>query len=328
MPRASVFIGNLPKLTEKDDVYRHLSIYGKITAIDILNGYGFVEFESEADALDVVSIFAKQPFLGTWARVQLAKNRRRDSIASSSHTERSVSHDTMAAKEEALARSPKHFSDRPRTRYPVIVNNMSKLTCWQELKDFGRSAGGVVAFCDIDKRSRGRGFIEYLSEEDAQRAVRELSGQDLNGNIVTVTAYTPRARTSHKARERAQSPPTVASRSAGYIREAVRRYPNTESFSHTEHRGHKMENVYDPRAPRLTNYSPYDEHPTHGLNHVHRYHPYNSRSLKQEYMPQYYAGFQDDYQYGSTSTGDHRGFRGPPQPVSWDSPDRDFHYWY
>lgn len=27
----------------------------------------------------------------------------------------------------------------------------------QELKDFGRLAGGVVAYCDIDKKNRGRG---------------------------------------------------------------------------------------------------------------------------------------------------------------------------
>ncbi len=65
-----------------------------------------------------------------------------------------------------------------------------------------------MAYCDIDKKNRGRGcvlhlsilwlstyffciafrFIEYLTREDAEAAVRELSGKDLNGNIVTLTS--------------------------------------------------------------------------------------------------------------------------------------------
>lgn len=30
-------------------------------------------------------------------------------------------------------------------------------------------------------------FLEYLSQEDADHAVKELNGRELNGNIVTVS---------------------------------------------------------------------------------------------------------------------------------------------
>ena len=76
----------------------------------------------------------------------------------------------------------------------------------QELKDFGRLAGGTVAFCDIDKTNRKRGcvggkptlalvdsrdysFLEYFTQEDADRAVKDLDGRELLGNIVTLSGY-------------------------------------------------------------------------------------------------------------------------------------------
>ncbi|KAK7695475.1 hypothetical protein QCA50_000111 [Cerrena zonata] len=44
----SIYIGGLPDSVGQDDIHKHLEIYGKITAIYIYPGYGFVEFESDA----------------------------------------------------------------------------------------------------------------------------------------------------------------------------------------------------------------------------------------------------------------------------------------
>ncbi|KAJ3484347.1 hypothetical protein NLI96_g5716 [Meripilus lineatus] len=96
---------------------------------------------------------------------------------------------------------PPPSPDLLRMRFPVIVHPLSRVTCWQELKDFGRLAGGVVAFCDVDK-VRSRGFIEYLSREDAERAVAELSGRELNGSLVTLTLGW-----GQPGRSRSRSPP-------------------------------------------------------------------------------------------------------------------------
>lgn len=63
-----------------------------------------------------------------------------------------------------------------------------------------------MAFCDIDKTRRGRGyhpiltfvscpnyichsFIEYFSQEDADHAIKVLNSRELCGNIVNVAAY-------------------------------------------------------------------------------------------------------------------------------------------
>ena len=75
----------------------------------------------------------------------------------------------------------------------------------QDLKDFGREAGSV-SYADIDRDRAGEGYVapskkatilishlsvlEYLSREDAERAVKELDGKDLRGNSVRVALDT------------------------------------------------------------------------------------------------------------------------------------------
>jgi arginine/serine-rich splicing factor 4/5/6 len=72
------------------------------------------------------------------------------------------------------------------------------------LKDFGRDAGNV-SFADIDRDFPGQGLVplnchritsltlfqkrvlEYLTREDAERAVKDLDGKDLRGRQVRVT---------------------------------------------------------------------------------------------------------------------------------------------
>ncbi|KAJ7179898.1 hypothetical protein C8R43DRAFT_381018 [Mycena crocata] len=96
---------------------------------------------------------------------------------------------------------PKYYPNRAhQCRYPVLVANIPRHICWQELKDFGRLAGGLVAYCDLDRNKNGRGFIEYLSREDAEEAVRTLNGQKLGGRPVRVLAHSKDPRRSSRSR--------------------------------------------------------------------------------------------------------------------------------
>ena len=55
---------------------------------------------------------------------------------------------------------------------------------WQDLKDFMRKAGEVcygAAHGDIGKN---KGVVCYDRKEDAQRAVEELEGRDINGRAI------------------------------------------------------------------------------------------------------------------------------------------------
>ncbi len=65
-----------------------------------------------------------------------------------------------------------------------------------QLKDFFSSAGTVVtANVVVDRdtnRSRGFGFVEMSTEEEAQKAVKELNNADLGGRNIIVSEARPK----------------------------------------------------------------------------------------------------------------------------------------
>ncbi|KAJ7632997.1 hypothetical protein FB45DRAFT_914119 [Roridomyces roridus] len=130
-------------------------------------GFGFVEFENAKDAEDAVTNFNGKQFMGQSIVVEFAK--------------------------ESRPRREPYDGDRsygaPRSRRPpgirLTVSGISRDTSWQDLKDFGREAGSV-SFADVDRDYRDQGVLEYLSREDAERAVKDLDGKDLRGRPVRV----------------------------------------------------------------------------------------------------------------------------------------------
>ncbi|KAJ7047466.1 hypothetical protein C8F04DRAFT_9050 [Mycena alexandri] len=150
---------------------------------------------------------------------------------------------------------PKYYSDRAHPcRYPVLVTNIPRHICWQELKDFGRLAGGAVAFCNLEREKNGRGFIEYLSLQDANEAIRMLNGQRLGGGTVTVSAYRTTRRTS-----RSRSP----IRRRHYEVDARKASEERRRTSSSRYARLRESSENFPSAPDLF---PYSEHPALPIN--------------------------------------------------------------
>ena len=88
----------------------------------------------------------------------------------------------------------KYRSDNFSNDYRVFVCNLQPMTSWQDLKDFGRTAGQSVTFADVrpmrSGASRGarelEGIIEYSDRRDFDHALQELDGARLNGVRVKV----------------------------------------------------------------------------------------------------------------------------------------------
>ncbi|KAF6003066.1 hypothetical protein F1559_003549 [Cyanidiococcus yangmingshanensis] len=86
------------------------------------------------------------------------------------------------------AHSEKRHQRNPACR--VYVSNLAWRTTWRGLKDHMRTAG-EVAYADVymdkeTRRSRGCGVVEFLDEESAQRAIRELNETTLDGRQIYV----------------------------------------------------------------------------------------------------------------------------------------------
>jgi RNA recognition motif-containing protein len=78
----------------------------------------------------------------------------------------------------------------------LYVGNLSSEMTDDGLQEFFSTKGFLVTsarvICDREGgRSRGFGFVEFASQEDADRAVSELNGHDLSGRTLQVKEARP-----------------------------------------------------------------------------------------------------------------------------------------
>jgi len=77
----------------------------------------------------------------------------------------------------------------------LYVGGIAYATTQDALKDAFSAAGAVVsATIIIDKmtgRSKGFGFVEFESDEDAQKAIEMFNGKELDGRTLTVNEARP-----------------------------------------------------------------------------------------------------------------------------------------
>lgn len=78
----------------------------------------------------------------------------------------------------------------------LFVGSLSWNTTDDQLKDFFASAGTVVSATVIfdreTNRSKGFGFVEMSSDDEAKAAVDQLNGKELDGRAIVVNEARPR----------------------------------------------------------------------------------------------------------------------------------------
>ncbi len=79
----------------------------------------------------------------------------------------------------------------------LFVGSLAWACTDQDLEDFFKQVGTVVsAKVIVDRetnRSKGFGFVEMSSDDEAKAAVDQLNGKDLNGRPVAVSEARPQA---------------------------------------------------------------------------------------------------------------------------------------
>merc|ERR1711990_539755 len=80
----------------------------------------------------------------------------------------------------------KKYGAPSKTKWSVEVDNLSSRCSWQDLKDFMRKAGEVCYGAAHGDVGKNKGVVCYDRKEDAERAVDELDGRDINGRSVTL----------------------------------------------------------------------------------------------------------------------------------------------
>merc|ERR1711937_959447 len=133
----------------------------------------------------------------------------------------------------------KKYGAPTKSKWSVEVDNLSSRCSWQDLKDFMRKAGEVchgAAHGDIGKN---KGVVCYDRKEDAQRAVEELEGRDINGRAIELKFVVREdwdTGDSRRSRSRSRSPPPRRSRTRSRSRSPVRKRGGSRSRSRPKSR--------------------------------------------------------------------------------------------
>ncbi len=81
----------------------------------------------------------------------------------------------------------------------LYIGGLSYSTTSEGLREFFSQSGNVLSATVITDRfsgqSRGFGFVEMATSEEAQNAISQLNGRELDGRRITVEISNPQART-------------------------------------------------------------------------------------------------------------------------------------
>merc|ERR1712183_515314 len=215
----SVYIGGISDRVRTGDVEDFLKGYGRVLDISLKSKYGFIEFEDKYDAEDACKDLDDKKLCGERVKLEMSKgckDKYRDfqrtgrvryrsfsREVSPSRRYRSRSRDRRDSRSRSRGRGSRStrddgrrtFYDKPaykkygapsKTKWSVEVDNLSSRCSWQDLKDFMRKAGEVCYGAAHGDVGKNKGVVCYDRKEDAERAVDELEGRDINGRSVTL----------------------------------------------------------------------------------------------------------------------------------------------
>eukprot|EP00484_Ammonia_sp_Unknown_P004343 CAMPEP_0197079802 /NCGR_PEP_ID=MMETSP1384-20130603/213811_1 /TAXON_ID=29189 /ORGANISM="Ammonia sp." /LENGTH=287 /DNA_ID=CAMNT_0042518683 /DNA_START=73 /DNA_END=937 /DNA_ORIENTATION=+ len=158
-----IYVSNISRDVRERDLGRLFEEVGRIDRLQFKNRFAFVEFERSRECEDAVHKFDGMFFMGRRLRVEPYCYRGGDR---------------------------KYRSDHYSNDYRVFITNLDSMTSWQDLKDFGRTAGKSVTFADVrvlrdsddhSRKNQLEGIIEYSDINDFENALKELDGARLNG---------------------------------------------------------------------------------------------------------------------------------------------------
>uniref|UniRef100_A0A674CGU7 Poly A binding protein, cytoplasmic 1 b n=1 Tax=Salmo trutta TaxID=8032 RepID=A0A674CGU7_SALTR len=161
----NIFIKNLDKSIDNKALYDTFSAFGNILSCKVVcdengsKGYGFVHFETQEAAeraiekMNGMLLNDRKVFVG---RFKSRKER-----------------------EAELGARAKEFTN-------VYIKNFGEDMDDEKLREIFSKSMSIRVMTDDSGKSRGFGFVSFERHEDAQKAVDEMNGKELNGKLIYV----------------------------------------------------------------------------------------------------------------------------------------------
>uniref|UniRef100_A0A674CGG2 Polyadenylate-binding protein n=1 Tax=Salmo trutta TaxID=8032 RepID=A0A674CGG2_SALTR len=167
----NIFIKNLDKSIDNKALYDTFSAFGNILSCKVVcdengsKGYGFVHFETQEAAeraiekMNGMLLNDRKVFVG---RFKSRKER-----------------------EAELGARAKEFTNVYIKNFGEDMDDEKLREIFSKYAEYGRSMS-IRVMTDDSGKSRGFGFVSFERHEDAQKAVDEMNGKELNGKLIYV----------------------------------------------------------------------------------------------------------------------------------------------
>ncbi|XP_069349561.1 polyadenylate-binding protein 4-like [Eulemur rufifrons] len=164
----NVFIKNLDKSIDNKTLYEHFSAFGKILSSKVMSddqgskGYAFVHFQNQSAADRAIEEMNGKLLKDCRVFVGRFKNRK--------------------DREAELRNKASEFTN-------VYIKNFGEDMDDERLKGVFSKYGktlSVKVMTDSSGKSKGFGFVSFDSHEAAKKAVEEMNGKDINGQLIFV----------------------------------------------------------------------------------------------------------------------------------------------
>ncbi|XP_026222860.1 embryonic polyadenylate-binding protein-like isoform X2 [Anabas testudineus] len=198
----NIFIKNMDESIDNKALYDTFSAFGNILSCKVVcdekgsKGYGFVHFETQEAANRAIEtmngMLLNDRKVGKTGRHQLESGFSKPKtnflggkcqLSSLRSVNRFVGHFKSRKEREV------EFGTKAMKFTNVYIKNFGEDYTDEKLKEvfsaFGRTLS-VRVMKDERGRSRGFGFVNYANHEDAQKAVDEMNGKEVNGKIIYV----------------------------------------------------------------------------------------------------------------------------------------------
>jgi len=254
MSNTRVFIGRLNHRARESDVEKFFKGYGRLRDISLKNGYGFVQFDDARDAEDAVYELNNREICGERVTIEHAKGTprsgggggyrggsggfgRRDSYRDS-YRDRGYDRGGYGGGRRTNyydSRAIGKYGPPVRTKYRVIVENLSSRVSWQDLKDYLREAGDV-SYADAHKHRQNEGVVDFATYDDMKRAIEKMDDTELNGRRIKLVPDRIYSKSRSRSRSRGRSRSRSHSRGRSRSRSRSARRSRSKSRSRSRSR--------------------------------------------------------------------------------------------
>jgi len=180
---STIFLGNLARDVRQRDVEDFFHGFGVIRDINIKSGFAFIEFQDRRDAADACRRLDGRRLMGD--RVTVEMSNKSGNRSRSPPRRRSRDRDMGRRRSRSPYRGGARRERPERTKFALLIKNLSSRASWMDLKDLARKWGHVT-FADANKQAQREGVVSFSNKNDLKKAYEGMQGYDLHGRSLEV----------------------------------------------------------------------------------------------------------------------------------------------